>query len=313
VPPLSESIMVEATKARFRAFNVTLPTVVSTTPPNISQFLVQSRQNIASAIGPKPIGAISIGGATGANLRVGGGTTPVRLTGVPQNVPPALIKAASNDKVDVDFQTQVNNELSNYITAICHTIVGAHDNWRFTAHLTGVKVMAITAIGGSITGPLLSVNMNMYGPQQGLWGNAGAYTRAIADGLASCWRDWERSVNVPSLPWYPAFAAFPSASAPPLPNVPTPLAMMAMSPTALTPDTIKQTIARKLAQPGAYSDELFTSIAAGFVAAVAIWLPLQPVAKVMGRGPIPSFAPPYVPVGPVVNGDIIEASPHFDL
>jgi hypothetical protein len=30
----------------------------------------------------------------------------------------------------------------------------------------------------------------------------------------------------------------------------------------------------------------------------------------MGKGPIPSFAPPYVPVGPVVMGDNISAPGH---
>ena len=301
--------MVEAAKTRFRAFNVTLPTVVSATPLNLSQFLLQSRQNIASSIGPKPIGAATM--STGSNFKIGGGTAPVRPIGVPQNVPPALVRAASNDKVDVDFQKQVSTELETYIKAICHAIVGAHDDWRYKAFLKGVKIMGPVAIGGSISGPPLSVNLNMYGPQQGVWGNAGAYTRAIADGLTSCWRDWEQSVRVPSLVWYPAFATMHFPVAPPTPNIPSSVDALTYSPTALTSDNIKATIARKLAQPGAYSDEIFTSVAAGFVAALEPWLRTQMVGPVLGKGPVPTFAPPYVPVGPVVGGDNIEAPPHF--
>jgi hypothetical protein len=70
---------------------------------------------------------------------------------------------------------------------------------------------------------------------------------------------------------------------------------------------IKATIARKLAQPGAYSEEILTSVAAGFVAALEPWLRTQMVGPVLGKGPFQRLPPP---VGPVVGGDI-EAPPHF--
>jgi hypothetical protein len=35
---------------------------------------------------------------------------------------------------------------------------------------------------------------------------------------------------------------------------------------------------------------------------VQVWLVSTMVTNVMGQGPIPTFAPPYVPVGPVVGG-----------
>ena len=47
--------------------------------------------------------------------------------------------------------------------------------------------------------------------------------------------------------------------------------------------------------------------------ALAPWFLVQPVTLVMGKGSIPTYAPPYVPTGPVIGGSIIEASPHFDL
>ena len=45
--------------------------------------------------------------------------------------------------------------------------------------------------------------------------------------------------------------------------------------------------------------------------AFMMWLPMQMVMLVLGRGPIPTFAPPYVPVGPVVAGSVISAPGHL--
>lgn len=313
MPQLSESTLVETVKTKFRSFNVALPSVVSSTPANVGQFLVQNRQGTATGFVAPQRGAINVAGSPTGGFKIGVGVPapPPRPTAVPQNVPPALVRSASSDKADVDFQTQVNTELTNYINAICHAIVGAHDNWRYTAFLRGVTIMGPLAMGGSISGPLLSENMNMYGPQQGLWGNAAAYTRAISDGLASCWREWEHSVSVPNLPWYPTFAIFAGTQAPPVPNTPSPFNKLTWSPLLLTVDNLKMVMSRKLSLPGPYSDELITSIAAGFNTVVGMWFSTQMVTNVLGMGPVPSFAPPYVPVGPVSGGKIVEASPHF--
>jgi hypothetical protein len=37
--------------------------------------------------------------------------------------------------------------------------------------------------------------------------------------------------------------------------------------------------------------------------AFMVWLPMQMVMNVLGNGPVPGYAPPFVPVGPVVGGD----------
>jgi hypothetical protein len=42
-----------------------------------------------------------------------------------------------------------------------------------------------------------------------------------------------------------------------------------------------------------------------------MWLPQQQVMLVMGKGPIPTFAPPFVPVGPVMGGDNIAVPGHL--
>lgn len=305
MPKLIESVMIENAKSRFRSFNLTLPTVVGSTPPSLGSFLVQSRSNtLLSSSTPQ----ISLG-STLPGMKLGVGL-PSRPTGTPQAVPPALFRSASNDKADTDAQAASSNEYANYIASLCHAIVGAHDAWRFAAHFQGVQIMGMNAIGGSITGPSLSTGIFTYGPQQGLWGYASAFTRAIADGLATCWHDWEQTVRIPGLPWYPKFAAYPSTDAPLTPNVPTPMNSLVWSPVPLSADNMKATIARKLSQPAPYSDELFTSIATAFATSLSMWFPTQIVSGVMGQGRT-TFAPPYVPVGTVMNGSVVEASPHF--
>src|SRR5207302_10073851 len=55
---------------------------------------------------------------------------------------------------------------------------------------------------------------------------------------------------------------------------------------------------------------LHDAIATALSLAFLIWLVSQQVMLVLGKGPIPSFAPPFVPVGPVVGGENIGAPAH---
>ena len=41
------------------------------------------------------------------------------------------------------------------------------------------------------------------------------------------------------------------------------------------------------------------------------WMSSQNVMMVMGLGPVPTFNPPYVPVGSVVNGYVIPSPGHL--
>jgi len=278
VPRLLEPQLIQSIAARFRSLNVVASAAAAPIAPmNVGRTVTQTR-------------AVPL-------------TNTMSVT--------ALVQPASRSPADLQTQAQVSDELSRYIAAVAHAIVVAHDNWRQRAFLTGVQINGVTAIGGSISGPPLSEMLIATGPNQGLWGNAAAYTAAIGSGLAAAWREWEQSVRVPGLPWYPTLAAVPARQAPPVANVPTPLSRLASTATYLSADYLSSLMARKLGKPGPYSDPLFTSVADGFSKAVNEWLPTQMVTNVLGRGPIPVFAPPYVPVGPVVGGSIVEAGPHF--
>ena len=63
----------------------------------------------------------------------------------------------------------------------------------------------------------------------------------------------------------------------------------------------------KTKQYEALHDAIGTVLSLGFL----IWIVSQMVMNVMGKGPIPTFAPPFVPVGPVLNGDNLPIPGHL--
>ena len=106
---------------------------------------------------------------------------------------------------------------------------------------------------------------------------------------------------------YPAFAAFPGPVAPPMPNIPLPLiAFSSPGESGLSPSTLKITMDANLADPKAlHASDLFDAIAKAFNTVFQIFKASTMVQNVLGMGPIPTFAPPFVPVGPVVMGTVI--------
>lgn len=188
-----------------------------------------------------------------------------------------------------------------------------HQMWKLQAGFQNLKVMAITAIGtpGCLKGPSLESFIKMAPSAAAMMGNYATYRDAVAKGVAQCFKKWQDQVTVPGLPWYPAFAAFPGPMAPPMPNVPMPLITCVSSQMTqiITPQPMASAMTDALpsslkdADSAGLYQALFDAIATTMAAAFAMWLPTQQVMLVMGTGPIPTFAPPFVPVGPVVNGN----------
>ena len=145
------------------------------------------------------------------------------------------------------------------------------------------------------------------------------YRDAIATGVSKCFKQWQDNVMVPGLPWYPAFAAFPGPMAPPMPNIPMPLIACpsAMMSQITVPEMMKTEMVNafdgglKQKDPDKQHEALFDGVATVLALAFMMWLPMQQVMLVLGKGSIPTFAPPYVPVGPVVGGDVISTPGHL--
>jgi hypothetical protein len=67
----------------------------------------------------------------------------------------------------------------------------------------------------------------------------------------------------------------------------------------------------KAADRGKHHEALFDALATVLALSFTLWLAAQQVSLVLGTGPIPTFAPPLVPAGPVVAGQTIAAPGHL--
>lgn len=299
-------------KLRFQSFRLTVPPpqgLIRPAPPVAQRANTGVRASTGSALRMASPAASSQSsarsGASGA-------------TATPMTLPPALFLAASNSRADVDRQAGWTQEYGDYIDAICEAIRFAHRQWKQQAKLRNLRIDASAATGGPgcVEGPELE-GMIKHGPGvaagRGLFGSATRATNAIARGISKAFKQYQDHIVVPGLWWYPAFVAFPAAMAPPMPNTPSPLISMPSTHLlSLRQDAVVATMKAELGGASfPFSDELFTSVADAFEKAMMMWIPAQMVMMVMGKGPVPAFAPPYVPVGPVLGGDIISMPGHF--
>lgn len=241
---------------------------------------------------------------------------PEEKIAIPKLIPP-WFQPANMNKIHQKTCDDIGKNFKDFHDAMIDAVAYSHSMWKLQAQFKDLKIMAIVAIGlpGCLDGPELESNIKNAPMVASFTGNMAKHRDAVAKGVSKCFKDWQGQVTVPSLPWYPAFAAFPGPMAPPMPNVPTPLAACAspMMSAIVTPMSMKSEMDNALdgglkekdptKQYEALHDAIATTLAAGF----ALWLPAQMVMLVMGKGPIPTFAPPYVPVGPVMGGDNIPA------
>ncbi len=281
----------EAAKAKFRGFNLTLPSG-SQRPP----LHTLSGQTVQQAPPSKPI--------------IGGHRAPFVNT-PPMAFPPALFKAASNTKSDVDYQKGMHDLYNGLFDSLFDAIEFGFNVWRSSAGLVDVRINGPIATGGRMQGPAID-SLIASSPAVAGWTSWSAKIRdAVAKGMEQQWSSLARTVTVPGLPWYPAFAAFPGPQTPPMANLPSPFATLQHDASATSPSTLKTIMSASLQGGFDFSMEFFESLATGLQQPLQIWKMSQMVTGVLGSGPIPTFAPPYVPVGPVVNGLIIPG-PHLN-
>lgn len=228
-------------------------------------------------VGPKTRAALGISGATASTAApVGLGVAPV----TPDKVVNAVISATKS----------------------------AFGSWKQAALFRGITINAITAIGppGCLIGPNLLALMSTQFAS--LLGDDQALAQAAAAGISTNFAIWQNAITVPGLPWYPTFAAVPGPVAPPTPNLPTPLLAL---PSAGTLGIVSVPFLKNAmelaaspalrAKSASVFGDIANQVAPFFQAAIAGTF----VRGVLGTGPVPSFAPPFVPVGPVVGGSVI--------
>jgi hypothetical protein len=238
-------------------------------------------------VGPKTRAALDGG------VPVPGGGLPPKPAGVPKSV--------------------VNAVVSGTQTALVL--------WKATARFQGITITGPMAMGGPgcLVGTSLSVFILSQPQIASLTGDDRLVAIAAAQGVGDVFKHWQSSVTVPGLPWYPSFAMFPAPAAPPTPNIPTPLIMLpSAGKGALTsPAALQAAMASQLGPDVKARDtsgkhtQTLAVIAAQLGGFFAGWLGSQMVANVLGRGPVPMFAPPLIPAGPVQGGSILPSGGHL--
>ena len=220
----------------------------------------------------------------------------------PDTTAPPLFTPASMNKYHTDTQKKINDVIGKYLDGICTAICSAWSNWQSMATLVGVVVNSVTAVGGQVVGPPLNGLILAAGPPMSTPMEM-KYTNTIATVIGTSWLSYTAGIKVKGMPWYPAFAAFPSPVAPPTPNVPCPLIAISSAAAAVGASAMKGQMIGQHGDPKAqWHKEIYDAVTDAFEKCHKIWEPSTMVTNVLGTGPVPSFAPPYVPVGPVVGG-----------
>ena len=214
---------------------------------------------------------------------------------------PPLFQPASLNKYHTDTQKMHIAKVGAFIDTTCSAICSAWSQWQSMATLVGVMIAGPTANVGQIVGPPLMPLILASGAKATPMELK--YTNVIATVIGTAWLSFTATVKVAGMPWYPAFAAFPGPVAPPMPNIPCPFAALTQVPVSIGASVLKMQMVGQLADPMApFHKELFESISDAFEKCYNLWKVSTMVTNVLGTGPIPTFAPPYVPVGPVVGG-----------
>lgn len=189
-------------------------------------------------------------------------------------------------------------DTEKFLDGITEAICSAWAKWQATATMVGIVINGPTAAGGQIAGPPLTPLILAMGPKARP--QEVKLTTAVANVIGTAWLTFAATVKVPGMPWYPAFAAFPGPVAPPMPNVPCPFGALTMAPVSVGASVLKLQMLRSAGDSG--NESLYDAIGDAFEKSFNVWKVTTMVTNVMGTGPVPTFAPPYVPVGPVVGG-----------
>ena len=220
--------------------------------------------------------------------------------GVPPGMPP-LFQPTNPNKYSVDTQKMHIDKIGSFIDGICTAICDAWGQWQSAATMVGVVIAGPVATVGQVVGiPLMPLIMASAPKETPMLLK---YSNVVATVFGTAWLSYTATIKVPGLPWYPAFAAVPSPVAPPTPNTPVPVIALTQVTASLMPAAMQGQMVGMLGDPTApFHSKLFEAICDAIDKCFTIWQASTMVTNVLGTGPVPIFAPPYVPVGPVVGG-----------
>lgn len=123
---------------------------------------------------------------------------------------------------------------------------------------------------------------------------------AVAQEVTVAWKTWIRGYKSGNFLAFPAFAAWPAAVAPVTPATIRSFSLrlgVSTGDNAITQELAGKLKARLPNQPSGEIDQYASWLAGRFRA----WKADAYLKDLKGGGPVPSFAPPYIPVGPVAG------------
>ncbi len=140
----------------------------------------------------------------------------------------------------------------------------------------------------------------------------------LAKVLAQAWKEWAAGFQIHLPKAYPTLAAVPGRFAPPTPAAGAPSLSQGNSPgeaslkapqLASRLTSALQMHATKISGTG--PDAAIKSLANWVDASFSEWKAGVKIVGLLGQGPVPTYAPPYVPIGPVVAGENTSAATLF--
>ena len=219
------------------------------------------------------------------------------------NLPMNLFREVSLNKYHVDTAKTIGKQFEDYIDGICGAICDGIDKWMKMTAITGVMINGPTGtlMPACVVGPPLMPLILATAPKSSL--QEMKYSTAISNAFGTLWQPWQMGLTG-TLMYPPTFAVCPSPVHPPTPNIPLPLITLS-SPgeSGLSPTSLQGTMVANLADPMAlHASDLFDAIAKAFNTVFQIFKASTLIQNVLGIGPVPTFAPPFVPAGPVLGG-----------
>jgi hypothetical protein len=221
---------------------------------------------------------------------------------VSPNSPLNLFREMTLNAYHVNTAKVIGKGYEKYIKGITDAICDAIGKWSLLTVFAGVQINGPVGLvsPGCVLGPPLLPFILLSAPKETPMQLK--YSMAIANAISTAWQTWQSGLTGTLA--YPAFAAFPAPVAPPMPSIPLPLAAFnSPGESGLSPATLKNVMVGNFADPTApHAPQLFESIAQAFNMVFQLFKLSTIVLTVLGMGPVPAFAPPVVPVAPVVGG-----------
>jgi hypothetical protein len=226
--------------------------------------------------------------------------------------PANLLKAPGVDSITVKTTDEISKQLEEFVDEMCKGICTSWSNWQNAAMFTTGIINAVSCqiTPGSLTSPpmmgtaMITANTNSAGKPA----NFVLFVKAIATAIDTAWNAWQLGYMI-TLTYPPTFSAFPGPMHPPTPNIPMPV-VAGSSPSGdamMKKKALSGLMVANLSgvTPNKNTQMLFDKFAEGFCMIFDTWKATTMISNVMGTGPVPSFAPPFSPVGPVVGGFLV--------